>query len=336
MKAEGFLDALKILLLRKEREAAAEQAKRLTSGAVSTTPVSAQRMLETLQTASASEGFFSRVPSQTAIGVGVTAPGIGDEMPTSDAKADVVEIPLSQMVLKGDCLDLMERTPENSFDHIVTDIPYGIDIKMMEGPKDSIVVQQDLDDIREEHDVEENIAMYPRMIDCFYRMLKPQGFCVFWFDIDHYQKLRDLAIQRGFSVQRWPLIWLKTTPCRNGAAQYNFTKNYELAMVLRKGNATLVMPQAGSVWTGNNLAERELLAHRFVKPLDLWKWILNTVALRGQKILDPFAGVGSMAIAAISNGYVPVSMEKKDIHYDRLVVNVAETYRKLVNNVKFV
>jgi DNA modification methylase len=149
--------------------------------------------------------------------------------------------------------------------------------------------------------------------------------------------LVDLAVAAGFVVQRWPLIWYKTYQCQNGAGAYNYTKNYEVALVCRKPNTTLTTSQSSSVWQGGyDVNEKETLGHPFAKPKKLWQWIYGAVAQRGQVVLDPFAGCGSSTLAAISNGLRPITVELTDHHYNRAVVNVTNLYKSMHPKVQFV
>ena len=135
------------------------------------------------------------------------------------------------------------------------------------------------------------------------------------------------AHKAGFKVQRWPLIWFKSHPCINNAAQYNFTKDFEVALVCRKGNATLIKPQQTSVITANGAVERKMYRNPFAKPFEVWKWLFEAVALPGQTVGDFFAGEGSMPRAAINCGLRPIVVEKSDKHYPALIENVKEAYK---------
>ena len=119
------------------------------------------------------------------------------------------------------------------------------------------------------------------------------------------------------------------------AAQYNFTKNYEIAMVCRKGPATLVSPQSSSFWQGGIGTEKDQLGHPFTKPSNLWKWLYGAVAIRGQRVLDPFAGTGSSTVAAVSVGLQPTAIELNADHHNRLIVNVSSAYRSMHPNITF-
>jgi ParB family chromosome partitioning protein len=236
-------------------------------------------------------------------------------------------IPLNQMLFNDDCIDLMLNKMEaESIDHVITDPPYGIDMDNLEQQNTGMI---NIDSVAGEHDVQNNKDMFQNMFKATYRVLKPNGFFVFFYDLDHHNLLQTLAKEAGYKVQRWPLTWIKTHTCINQAAQWNFTKSTEVAMVCRKGNATLVQAQPVCHFAESNDADRKILGHPFVKPFRLWKWILEAVALKGQKILDPFAGVGSSTKTVINCGYIPIAIEFNPGHYNQLVNNVASLYKLL-------
>ena len=339
--AEGIREALKVLLDRKEREANKALAK-------STVVGSGLSMLDdNLGPANRSDNlrkgpalvepsdddFFSSPDGPRPI----TAPSV-DEDPVLGAQSTgrptdtAVTIPLSSFLLHGDCIAKLADFPAESVDHCITDIPYGIDMSNLDQDGAGI---GGIDTVAAEHTVDGNLKLMEQMFPAIYRVLKPSSFFVFFYDLDHHEKLQRWAADAGFRVQRWPLVWHKTHQCINQAAQYNFTKNFEVAMVCRKGNATLVTPSGTAVWQGGNEDTKAQLGHPFVKPYKLWSWVMGHVALRGQTILDPFAGVGSSTIAAIQDGYKPIAIELNEDHYNRQVVNISNLYRTLVPGCKF-
>jgi ParB family transcriptional regulator, chromosome partitioning protein len=346
ISADGPKEALGLLLLRKEREAQKNLAAFISGKATAGTGISqteANSVLDSvrksLEGTGEEEGFYDRptspISGSTASGGTVMAPSLGDEMPGGQTAVAEITIPLSRMILKGDSITLMSQMTPGSIDHIITDIPYGIDMEMLAQDNASTGTTSSINSVADTHGVEANVALFEPFLQASFRLLPDSGFCIFFLDIEHWEKLRDLAYKTGFKVQRWPLVWHKTHTCKNQSAQYNFTKNTEIAMVCRKGNATLISPQGSSVWAGTNEVERQMLGHPFVKPLKLWQWLFNSIAIRGQKLYDPFAGVGSMPIAAVEAGFVPVCSEIEEVHYNRLVVNVANAYKNLYPQVVF-
>ena len=220
-------------------------------------------------------------------------------------------VPLSSMFLRGDFMEVCPKYARGSFDHIVTDIPYGIDM-------DNLDTFVNIKDVEKEHEVEANVDMMEPFLQQAFRLVRSGGFCVFFYDLDWHEYLQTTAEAIGWKVQRWPLIAAKTSACRNSAAQYNFTKNYEAVMVLRRDEKTVLRkPQVSSVWTGDFAAERRLYNNPFAKPFDLWKWIYNAIAFQGQKVLDPFCGEMSACRAAANCGLVPYGIEISEKHFNR-------------------
>lgn len=320
----GLTDAIKLLIKRAEDTALAHLATSSVSG-VSTNPIqpTAQAVADIL--AAGDADIFSPA-------VGLASRPNDVELPTGSAPAPEIVIPLSSMLFKGSCLDWMKGQPADSIDHVITDPPYAIEMTNLQQANTGM----DVSSTAAEHDVADNETLHSHMIPEFHRIMKPGGFCILWADAMQWQRQYDLLTAAGFKVQRWPLIWAKTHPCLNQAAQYNFTKTYEIALVARKGNATLITPQSSSIWQGSGASEKDLFGHPFAKPTNLWKWLFGAVAIRGQRILDPFAGSGSSTVSAIQVGLAPIAIELNEAHYNRLVHNVTQVYRAMHPNVRFV
>lgn len=233
---------------------------------------------------------------------------------------ETLVVSLSQMLFRGKMEDLAQKFA-NTADHIVTDWPYGIDMATLSQSNG-----MDVSRVEAEHDVKRNINDFPKWLDAMYLMLKDKGFCVIFYDNVHWNLMATYAKASGFKVCNWPLVWIKTSPCLNQMAQYNFTKATEFAMVLRKGNATLNKPQATNYWSGPRANSQ---SNPFAKPKRLWQWILQSFTLQGDCILDPFAGEGSSTLAAIDLGLRPLAFESNETHFNQLTTNVREVYEQL-------
>lgn len=240
---------------------------------------------------------------------------------------NTITVPLSQMLRHGDMAKLADDFAE-SIDHIVADWPYAIDMDYLEQGQG-----MDVSRVKAEHDHIDNLKNYPLWLQCMYKMLKPKSFCVLFYDNVHWNFIRSHAEDVGFRVQRWPLVWVKTSSCLNQMASKNWTKSTEFAIVLSKQNATLVKPQQVNYWSGPRAATT---SNPFAKPKGLWQWILSAFALQGDVICDPFAGEGSSILAAIDFGCRVVGFESNENHYNQLTTNVRELYTQLTKgNVQF-
>lgn len=235
---------------------------------------------------------------------------------SAPVKVEVDKIDFSKLVIQGDSIEWMKNHPD-CCDHIVTDIPYGIEMSNLQQQNTGM----DVSATAKEHDVDYNLDLFQKMFPAMFTALKSSGFAVLFCDMQHWWNLAELAQKAGFAVQRWPLVWNKAYPCINQAATYNFTKSYEVALVLRKGNATLVKKQPVSVFTCDN-PDKEKLGHPFAKPLLLWKFIYEAIAIQNQIVLDPFAGSGSASVAALNFGLIPIAVELNPEHCNRIVNNL--------------
>lgn len=225
----------------------------------------------------------------------------------------------------GDAVSICKTFPSETFDAVITDWPYGIDMENLSQSGGG----KDVSTTAAEHDVEGNAVLQSAILPELFRVLKPNGWFITWTDMSVYAENVAQATAAGFKVQRWPLIWHKTSSCQNMSAQQNFTKNYEIALVCRKGTATLVRSQASSVWTGGNDSETRLLGHPFAKPAGLWEWLYAATCKRGDAVLDPFVGCGSSTLPAIRAGIRPVGIECNEQHFNTLNVNLQNFYKSL-------
>lgn len=248
----------------------------------------------------------------------------------SEVKEITPTIPISEYLYHGDCLHYMAQYPD-TFDHIVTDPPYAIDMDMLEQDNTGMV---NIESVAAEHDVTSNEALLKAFFPAAFRCLKDSGFCVTWCDISQWQLMYDAAIAAGFRVQRWPIVWVKLV-ANNQAAGFNFTKNYELAMVCRKPSATLTKPQSSSVITAPH-DDFKKLGHPFVKPKLVWDFLINAVSLPGQTILDPFAGRGSGFLSILKSGRRAYGCELRPEHFNALTEHVKQHYLALHPKVQFI
>lgn len=306
-QAESFVEAIGILLRRKQLQAEAAL-KMCQTSAVQVVPVAQDR-----------------TESSDASDVVMQFESAGEVMPTT-----LVEVNLSSYFHLGNSLEMMNGSmPPLSIDHVLTDIPYATEVDQM-----SIA---NADDIADEHDVEENLSMFEPFLVGAYRVLRPGGFCAFWMELTHIEKLMALGKKVGFKVQRWPIIWCKTSPCSNKAAFANVTKAAEAALIFRKGNASLTKPIMTNWFTASSSEAQRKYQHPFAKPKECWQFFLDAFAKPGQIILDPYAGEMSCPEQVLEFGAQPFAIETKQLHFDRGMGHIQMHYRKkFAGNVRFV
>ena len=243
------------------------------------------------------------------------------ESPQPDGKAaepsspiEVIEFPLSEWFFQGDSVnDIMLKLPDGCVDHVVTDPMYAVEEKNLEGIMDVDTIS---------HDMATELDTAKKFLKESYRLLKDNGYCIFWYDIKHQEKLMEWAQEVGYKVQEWPLVWHKMHKCRNNVAQYNWTKNTEYAMVCRKGSPTLTTPQMSCIFQADGSIERQLYSNPYAKPAACWEFILSPIGLKGQTILDPFAGQMSCPRTVLNMGMKPLAIELEEFHFQAGIENI--------------
>ncbi len=281
-------EALQLLMKRREDAVVAALAKRAIPASV--------------QAESATPSLFSDLASD-------------DETPEPK-----INVPISQIAVHSDCIVWMDASPAELVDHIVTDPPYGIEMSNLSQENTGM----DISRIEDEHDVASNLSLFEMFFPRAYKLLKPSGFCVIWCDAVHFSLLSRLANLAGFRTQRWPLVWAKTHSCINQAAQYNYTKATEFALVCRKPNSVLATHQHTNYILASN--DEKTGGSPFAKPETVWSFIYSAIATPGQTVLDPFAGAGSSLVAAVKHGLKPLLVESNDTQFNHLTLEVRRVY----------
>lgn len=177
-----------------------------------------------------------------------------------------------------------------NIDHIICDPPYAIDMKNL----DTI---ESISRVEKTHQVDENLDLIKDFLQVAFDVISESGFLCMWYDLDHHTYIRACAEKVGWKVCRWPLVWCKSSPCRNSVPQYNFTKSTEVCYIMRRSEkAVLVNKQSNNYIIAPNSASK---THPFVKPFQVWERLISAVSMKNQTIVDPFAGEGSCISSAI-------------------------------------
>lgn len=236
---------------------------------------------------------------------------------------------LSSRILCCDSITYMnDPNNENFFDHIITDIPFGIDVAMLDQQTTGIT---GIERTASAHEVEENLELHKRFFTAAFKCTKDKSYVVTFCDIMEFRTMVDLAEEAGFSAQRWPLIWPKTI-AMNSAAHCNSTKNYEIALICHKPGATFINKMSSSFLPSASTADaKKLTGHVFAKPFEVTRAIVEAITMPGQRILEPFAGGGSMVIEMLRAGREVCAVEKAEHQYNALLENVKREYYAKLN-----
>lgn len=316
--ASNVHEAMKILMARKEDAIISSIASGTLSEISITRPSAAaiQRL---------SERGISISPMATLSPVAVGTSSRSEPL-RPVAQEPSYQIDLSQMLFNMDNRDWFEKAEAESVDLVYTDIPYGIDMDNLD------FGAEDLERVRDAHDVEENVDQMAGFLKGAFKVLKPNKYCLFWYDIKHQEKLHQWALDAGFTVQPYPIVWCKEHPCRNRAAGTWWTKAIEYVFVCRKGTGTLRMAQTRNWILADGSAERKTQRNPFSKPFAVSKMILDAVTVPGDTVLDCYAGEGSLVRCALTMGRKILAVEKERHHFERLTEHVKKVISSLTRD----
>lgn len=225
----------------------------------------------------------------------------------------------------GNALEVLPLLAKDTvINHIICDPPYGIDMNMLTrkdmGRFDSI------QRIADTHQVEDNLKLLPAFLRVAFDCIAEDGFLCMWYDLDHHEKIHKWATDVGWRVQRWPLVWCKTSSCLNNAAHVNITKSTEVCYFMRRSeNSIIKTKQPKNYLLAASVATN---THPFPKPFEVWKYCIESVSTEGQNIIDPFAGEGSSLAAMFKLGRTPMGIEIDEKHIASGLSYVCEQINK--------
>lgn len=234
-------------------------------------------------------------------------------------------------IIVGDSRELIKLEPDEEFDAIVTNFPFGVEYgysgktEKLYDDEESYIVDLVRDVVRES-----------------YRVLKPNSWFFAFFDVrkitysnpmeaffkrivqlrNHYdsnipKELWDETIEMGhraLGLAHWfeeagydyvrlmPLIWAKPNKVQGniGDPRKGVVVAYEAAVMAAKGDAVLLKQGRNDLFIYDTLnpSERDF---GMQMPAGLCTEVVSLLSLGKGRILDPFAGVGSFGEGSLNN-----------------------------------
>jgi site-specific DNA-methyltransferase (adenine-specific) len=217
-----------------------------------------------------------------------------------------MKIPLTPAVYQGDCFDLLEKVPESSVRLLLSDPPYdtGRENNLETMGRTSLDCPWDgaIDHLR-----------WLKLAD---QALRPGGSLVCFYDWKKINELTNIAEHElGYAVKR-PIIFRKTNPFPGNRTRLP-TQSIEMGFWAVKPGAKWVfecpkeITYADFLWfdAGVPRTGKGKPRHEAMKPLDLFKGLVEILTLPGDVVLDPFCGSGTTAVAAAGCGRIPICFE---------------------------
>jgi DNA modification methylase len=211
----------------------------------------------------------------------------------------------NNIIIRGDCLDVLKTVPDESVHLVVTDPPYG----------DNFAYG------RNNRTIKGNASPLIGLIalqEC-YRTLKRNSNAYMFLDIKHLPIVRLFFEQYTSFAIRDFVVWDKV----NMGMGRGFRKRHELIAVLEKGK-----PVYNNLGVANvlNIKRVNTEEHPHKKPAELIEKLILQSSQPGDTVLDPFVGAGTTCLAAKKLGRKFVGIELDDQYCDLAAARINESH----------
>lgn len=188
----------------------------------------------------------------------------------------------------GDCFEIMETLPNETFDVILTDPPYGIDADQFGDSGGRASGSHFYDDSWKTW----NILAKKLAVESF-RLAKPQAHFYSFCDIDNFVMFKSYVEEAGWRVFRTPLILVNPSAMRAPWPEHGPQRKYQIILYAVKGNRPVSRIYPDVITCPND----DNKGHSAQKPVDAYVDLLRRSVSPGDSILDPFMGTGTIVPA---------------------------------------
>ena len=239
----------------------------------------------------------------------------------NDANEDILQTPADNLILDvvydgekyiygrhklyhGDALEIFPTLPDNTFNLVITDPPYGIDTTVF-GSASNFVHNYDHTDAE---------LLYRELCITLARVCTAEAHVYIFIaanDENIFNLCRELLSSAGFKVRARPLIWHK--PSRGfltDGDSRGWRASYEQIIHARRG------ARPGAVVLDDVIqcdpVHPKTRVHAAQKPTALLEKLIKMSGVPGDKLLDPFVGSGSIYVAAEKASISVTGIEKNE------------------------
>ena len=211
---------------------------------------------------------------------------------------------------KGDCLELLPDIEAETIDLVITDPFYG-----SSGRDGSVHLEND--DVFGNRMSGDSFIWFVRQYSAqLFRSTKKDSHCYIFSD---WRKYKDVQI--AFETNGWELRALIVWDKGNGMGEY-WRSTHEFILFFTKSKPKK-LTHGGCMNVlkfkpirGNNKV------HSCEKPVELIKYLIEASSIKGETVLDPFAGSSPIATACIETerNFIGIEIEEHNIKksYDRI------------------
>ena len=232
---------------------------------------------------------------------------------------------LKSSITKQTDLELLSTIESNSIDLVLTDPPYIISRKSgMQAYKDDLEKGGEVDKkygtkyaITTEFgdwDSSYTIENLEEVINEFYRILKPGGSCIIFFDLWKLETLTNLLSK--FSKHRF-IEWVKTNPMPvNQYATYLSNAREMAISCVKGGKATFNSKYDKGIYEYPIYSGKDRF-HPTQKSLPLFEELITKHSNEGDVVVDPYGGSATTYVASMNTNRICLSCEPDEEYYKK-------------------
>lgn len=170
-------------------------------------------------------------------------------------------------------------------------------------------------------------------INHFYRVLKPGGTCIVFFDLWKITPLKEQLESAKFKQIRF-IEWLKTNPQPVNSKVNYLTNCREIALLgIKKSKPTFNSSYDKGVYEYPIQGGKDRF-HPTQKNTALFRDLIEKHSNEGDVVLDPFLGSGTTAVAVIETGRKFIGCELDEGYYTKAEARILRTQERAEQDAK--
>lgn len=214
------------------------------------------------------------------------------------------ELDVEHELIEGDCLEVVPRFADKTFDIILSDPIYGINAHEQNSFQrvnyKAEGKHHTYDDSEENFDM-----MFSVMPDELYRVAKPDAHLFLFCDIGRFYELAEVFSRAGWNVWKRPIIWYKGNIGSLPEPKHGPRYTYEAVLFARKGGREINKVFHDVITTPQTTGH----FHPAGKPSAVYHELLKRVARAGDTVLDFNSGAGPILPAANDCNCIATTIE---------------------------
>lgn len=229
----------------------------------------------------------------------------------------MIDLTISQLI-HGNCLDVIDKLPENSIDICFTDPPYGIEYQS----------NRRLDKSKWKPKIKNDEEPFIDWIKPLYSKLKDGGRLICFYRWDVQDAFLDEIIDAGFNVKS-QIVWDKGIHGMGDLAG-EFAPQHESIIYATKGRYEFKGKRPKIIIRVNRVNPTDLI-HPNEKPVKLIKELLLSISEPNEVVFEPFAGSAATYQACGETGRICIATELDD-YYFKLAQDRISNIKTFSNN----